>query len=217
MTRASVSQHTLKNWLLDAAVFSGGLIASLTGIYFLFLPVGGYQGGRNPAYGVTILFGRSTWDDLHTWFGVLMIAAAAIHFVFHWGWVANMLKRMAKALSGKGVKMNRHGYFNVAIDAAVALSFLAAALSGLYFLFDPASGRGATTVFLFDRTTWDLIHTWSGALLIAAAAVHFAIHWGWVTKVTAKVFGSLLPAGRPTPRGGLPGTANATTKIVPAE
>lgn len=201
MAKATVSRHTLNNWLIDAAVFIGGLIAGLTGIYFLFLPTGGYQGGRNPTYGITILFDRHTWDDLHTWFGAAMIAAVVIHFTFHWGWVESMTKRMAKTLIGKGARMNRRGYFNLAIDATVALGFLIAALSGIYFMFAPGGGREITSPFIFSRTTWDLLHTWSSVAMIAAAVVHFAIHWGWVTKVTAKVFGSLWPAGKPeTPR-----------------
>ncbi len=51
-------------WLLFAVVFLSGLVAALSGIYFLFVPSGGYQGGRNPTYGLTILFSRHTWDDL---------------------------------------------------------------------------------------------------------------------------------------------------------
>ena len=35
--------------------------------------------------------------------------------------------------------------------------------------------------------------------MIVAAVIHFAIHWRWVTKVTAKVFRSLKP--QPTPTG----------------
>ena len=27
------------------------------------------KGGKNPLYGITILFSRSTWDDLHLWGG----------------------------------------------------------------------------------------------------------------------------------------------------
>jgi hypothetical protein len=51
-------------------------------------------------------------------------------------------------------------------------------------LFVP-DGRGAADpMLLFSRSTWDLIHTWAGVTLIAAAVVHFAIHWKWVTKVT---------------------------------
>jgi len=189
--KGTVSKQTRNNWLIDAAVFIGGLVAAITGIYFLFLPVGGYQGGRNPYYGITILFDRHTWEDLHTWFGVLMIAAVVIHFAIHWGWVKGMARRMAKSLRGKGVRLNRYGYFNVAIDATVAISFLLTAISGLYFLFAPGSGWSADPGFIFTRTTWDLIHTWAGVVTIIAAIIHFAIHWRWVTKVTRSVFRSL--------------------------
>jgi cytochrome b subunit of formate dehydrogenase len=197
MMKGTVSKQTRNNWLIDAAVFIGALVAAITGIYFLFLPSGGYQGGRNPMYGVTILFSRSTWDDLHTWFGALMIAAVAVHFAIHWNWVKGTARRLVKLLVGKGARMNRHGYFNVAIDATVALSFLLAAVSGIYFMFVPGGRWAADPSFMFSRTTWDLIHTWSGVALIAAAIIHFAIHWNWVTKVTAKVFRSLAPSRLP--------------------
>lgn len=196
MTKGTISPQTRNNWLIDAVVFVSALITAITGIYFLFLPSGGYQGGRNAFYGITILFSRRTWDDLHTWFGVLMIAAIAIHFAVHWSWVASMARRLAKVLVGQGPHMNRYGYFNVAIDAIVGASFLAAALSGVYFLFVPSWRWAPDPYFLFSRTTWDLVHTWSGVILIVAAVVHFAIHWHWATKVTAKVFRSLTAGAR---------------------
>ncbi|NTU63828.1 MAG: hypothetical protein HGB05_10610, partial [Chloroflexi bacterium] len=62
-----VSHKTRTNWLIDAAVFGSALIAALSGIYFLFLPSGGYQGGRNALYGVTILFQRPTCVDHPRW------------------------------------------------------------------------------------------------------------------------------------------------------
>jgi cytochrome b subunit of formate dehydrogenase len=207
--KGTVSKQTRNNWLIDAALFVGALIASVSGIYFLFLPSGGYQGGRNPFYGITILFSRQTWDDLHTWFGVLMIAAAVAHFVIHWNWVKGMAKRMAKSVAGKGARMNRHGIFNVAVDATVAIGFILAAVSGVYFLFAPVGGRSADPFILFSRTTWDLIHTWSGVAMIIAAIIHFAIHWNWVTKVTAKVFRSLSPAERPATQRPAAGSAEA--------
>ncbi len=188
-----ISSQTRNNWLIDAAVFVSALIASLSGIYFLFLPSGGYQGGRNLWYGVTILFDRHTWDDLHTWTGVAMIAAVVIHFAIHWKWVVSMVGRVAKELTGQGARMNARGRFNVALDALVGISFLLAAVSGVYLLFVPGGSRGvnATTAFLFANTTWDLIHTWSGVVMIIAAVIHFAIHWRWVINVTKKVFVSL--------------------------
>jgi membrane protein implicated in regulation of membrane protease activity len=172
----------------------GALIASLTGIYFLFLPVGGYQGGRNPMYGIVILFERHTWEDLHLWFGILMIAAAVVHILIHWKWIVSMVKRIFYEITHRESRFNNRSRINLLINAAVGISFLLAAISGIYLLFVPG-GRNAIPdpQIIFTRTTWDLIHTWSGILMINAAVIHFAIHWKWVTKVTQKIFKSLQP------------------------
>jgi hypothetical protein len=197
--RIRMSMQTRKNWLIDAAVLVGGVLAALSGIYFLFLPSGGYRGGRNPMYGINILFSRQTWDDVHTWTGVLMIAAVAVHFAIHWQWVTMMSKRIANALLSRGSKLSRGARFNVAIDAIVGICFLICAVSGIYFLLVPSGGlhggstSGSDPSILFSRTAWDVIHTWSGTMLIAAVVVHFAIHWRWVKNVTARFFRSLLP------------------------
>jgi hypothetical protein len=50
MATQTVSKQTQKNWWIDAALFISALIAAFSGIYFLLLPTGGYQGGRNPLY-----------------------------------------------------------------------------------------------------------------------------------------------------------------------
>ncbi|MFC2015636.1 DUF4405 domain-containing protein [Chloroflexota bacterium] len=194
-----MSRETRQNWLIDAAVFVGGVLAALSGIYFLFLPSGGYQGGRNPAYGITILFGRHTWSDVHLWSGIAMIAAIAIHFAIHWQWVKRMTRRAIRAMKASGSPLSKGGKVNVGIDVLVAVSFLICALSGIYFVFAPSGGfQGGTNPgwepnFLFSRTAWDLIHTWSGVVMIVAAAIHFAIHWRWVRNVTVRFFLSLLP------------------------
>ena len=127
-------------WLLFAVVFLSGLVAALSGIYFLFVPSGGYQGGRNPTYGLTILFSRHTWEDLHTWGGVLMIAAAVIHFAIHWRWVKVMSKRTVKALFSREAKLAKGPRLNVAINLVIAVSFLLTAVSGIYLLFAPSGG-----------------------------------------------------------------------------
>jgi len=186
-------------WLLFAVVFLSGLVAALSGIYFLFVPSGGYQGGCNPWYGVTIFFSRHTWEDLHTWGGVLMIVAAVIHFAIHWQWVKVMSKRTVKALLSRETRLAKGPRFNVAINLVVAVSFLLTAVSGIYFLFAPSGGfqggrnAGWDPMFLFSRTTWDLIHTWAGVVFISAAVVHFWIRWRWVKTMTKRFFLSLLP------------------------
>lgn len=199
--QSGLSRQTQTNWLIDAAVFVGAILAALSGIYFLFLPSGGYQGGRNPLYGVTILFSRHTWDDLHTWGGVLMIAAVVVHLVIHWDWVKMMTRRIVNAMRSRGSRLSRGAQINVVIDLVVGVSFLLCALTGIYFMFAPSGGfQGGQNLgwdpgFLFSRTTWDLIHTWSGVALIVAAVIHLAIHWRWVKNVTRRVF--LSPWQRP--------------------
>jgi len=197
--RSALSPQTKTKWLIDAGLFIGAILAGISGIFFLFVPSGGYQGGRNALYNARILLTREAWDDLHTWGGVAMILAAVIHFVIHWKWVVMMTKRMWITLKGLNTSMSRGAKANVAIDMLVAASFLLTASTGIYFLFVPSGGYqgganpGWDPGFLFSRTTWDLIHTWAGVALIIAAGFHFAIHWRWVTKVTVKFFRSLLP------------------------
>lgn len=192
--RSNVSKQTQKNWWIDAALLTSALLASLSGIYFLFLPTNGYQGGRNALYNVQILFDRHTWDDLHTWGGVAMIAIALIHLVIHWNWVSSMIRRSIKELTGKCGCMNARGRWNLTLNTVVAVSFILTALSGVYFLFFPG-GRGVVDpLILFTRTTWDLIHTWAGVIFISAAIIHFAIHWKWITKVTRNMLRQAVPA-----------------------
>jgi hypothetical protein len=178
-------------------LFTSAIAAALSGIYFLFLPSGGYQGGRNLDYHLTLMFSRATWDDLHTWGGVIMIAAAFIHLAIHWTWVVSMARRSWNELTGKCGCMNARGRWNLILNLLVAFSFLLTALSGVYFLFVPSGRWAADPGLLFSRTTWDLIHTWAGVTLIAAAIVHLAIHWKWVTKVTKKMVQLALPGHRP--------------------
>jgi hypothetical protein len=201
----TLSLQTRKNWWIDLGLFTSALMAALSGIYFLFLPTNGYRGGRNPLAGIQILFSRSTWDDLHTWGGIAMISIAAYHLAVHWPWVVNVTRRTIKELSGQCGCMNRRGRFNLVLNGLVALSFLLTALSGVYFLFVPG-GRGTVDPQLvFSRQVWDLIHTWAGVVLIAAAVLHFVIHWKWVTKVTRGIL--------PVKTGSLAGVVTHTTEF----
>ena len=183
--RMGLSMQTRRNWLIDAALFVGGILATLSGVYFLFVPSGGYQGGRNPMHGVTILFERHTWEDLHTWSGVAMIVVAVVHLAVHWRWVKMMAIRVVNAIRTRGAGLSKGARVNVAINLVVALSFVLVSASGIYFLLWPAGGS--------SETVWDMIHTWSGVAMIAAAVVHLAIHWRWVKNVTVRMVRSLQP------------------------
>ncbi len=185
--KRGVSSLTRNNWIMDAGLFLTALVTVLSGIYFLFLPDGGFMGGRNPWYGVRILFLRETWEWLHTWIGLGMVLIAIVHIIFHWKWVKSMFTRVVNRKAGE---MSGRGRYNLGLNTMTALSFLISALSGLYFLLTPGSegGRNPDPMIIFTRTAWDMIHTWSSVVFILAAVLHFVIHWGWIVKVTKKVF-----------------------------
>ena len=185
-TKKGVTTLTRNNWLMDFSLFLTAVVTVLSGIYFLFLPDGGFKGGRNPFYGIRILFLRETWEWLHAWIGLAMVVIALVHIIFHWKWVKSMFKRV---VSGASAQLNPRARYNLWLNTVTALSFLICAVSGLYFLFVGGSegGRNPDPMFLFSLTAWDMVHTWSSVLFIIAAILHFDIHWRWITNVTKKV------------------------------
>lgn len=186
----AVSSKTRNNWILDASLALSAIVVFLTSIYFLFLPLDGYRGGRNPYYGINVLFDRHTWSDLHNWVGLAMIVIALVHLAIHYNWVFSMTRKVFRDLFGRKKLLNARGRFNVFVDAMIGLGFLAAAVSGVvyFFLIGENPVIRLSGDFLFAKNTWDMIHTWGSILMIAAAVVHFAIHWQWVVKVTRRVF-----------------------------
>ena len=59
------------------------------------------------------------------------------------------------------------------VDAALLFSAVAAALSGIYFLFLPSGYQGGRNPLyniqiLFSRQTWDDLHTWTGVPPVGA-------------------------------------------------
>ena len=88
-------------------------------------------------------------------------------------------------------KKLRHNWW---IDAALAVGAVIAILSSLYFLAYPNGGyQGGRNPFhnkvvIFSRTEWDLIHTWSGVLIIMSALIHVVIHWNWITGTARRTW-----------------------------
>jgi hypothetical protein len=82
--------------LVDIGIGAAFLLAALSGIVLLAAgPSGGYQGGRNPAYGANILLlSRPTWKTLHDWSGIAMTAGVGVHMLLHWGWFVCMTRNL---------------------------------------------------------------------------------------------------------------------------
>jgi hypothetical protein len=92
---------TKLNFLLDTAIFIAFLLSAVSGVVFLFLPQGGFQGGRNPGFQGSILFlSRAGWRDLHTWASLIFVAGVVIHLALHWRWIVCVAKRYARNALG---------------------------------------------------------------------------------------------------------------------
>lgn len=197
--RSQLTQRLRHNWWIDALLGISALLALVSSLYFLAFPDGGYQGGRNPFYDITIIFSRQTWDLIHTYSGALMILAALIHILIHWTWIMGTVKRtwqvVTRQRQGFGLRLT----YNILLDLMIALGFFVCALSGVVFMFFPASGP-AGTMPLLDKFVWDMLHTWSGTVMAIAAVLHFALHWKWIVNITGKMFQGRqkdLSAGKP--------------------
>jgi hypothetical protein len=196
------SRRTIVHWVTVILLGISGLLTALTGIYFLFLPSGGYQGGRNPHYGQTFLFDRQIWTDIHTWAGIILVAVCILHIALHWQWVAEMSRRTVAVIRRERKSFNRKIWMRVGVVSVVGLLFVGAAASGIYFFVLPGGGgNGRAVQFLFTRSTWDLVHTWTGVLMIIVAAVHLAMRWKWVARVTPGVARMLVPGRGALPEG----------------
>ena len=86
---------TKLNYLLDAVIGLAFGLSGVTGMAFVLMGDGGYQGGRNPGFATTLLgLSRGTWSDLHTWASLVMIAGVVLHVAFHWGWIVCVTRNM---------------------------------------------------------------------------------------------------------------------------
>jgi hypothetical protein len=87
------------NYPLDVVIGLAFALSGATGIAFLLMGSGSYQGRRNPNF-KTALWGlsRGTWDDLHTWTSLVMIVGVLVHLVLHWRWIVCVTKKMLPSL-----------------------------------------------------------------------------------------------------------------------
>jgi len=180
--KSTLTKKLRHNWWIDAALGIGAVVAILSSIYFLVYPNSGYQGGRNPAYNQVVIFSKTNWDLIHTWSGALMVMAALIHIIIHWNWITGTISRVWQVITGKRKGFGFRLTYNIFLDATIAISFLVCAVSGIYFMFNTASGPSIA------KTTWDMIHTWSGVVFVLTATLHIVLHWKWITNITGKMF-----------------------------
>ncbi|HWQ45620.1 MAG TPA: DUF4405 domain-containing protein [Longilinea sp.] len=180
-----ISKTTRNNWWLDLTLAISGFLTIASGIYFFLVP-GGYQGGRNPYYGMVIVFDRTTWDVIHTWAGAVMVLACILHIALHYRWFLNTIRNLFRRSPEPKPKRSFRFYVFLVINILIAVGFITGGLSGLYYLAFPGEGAALPT-FFFTADVWDFLHTYGGLLMIGAALVHFILHWRWIVKTAGRL------------------------------
>ena len=83
------------NYWIDVIIGIAFLLSVLSGLVLWLAPSSGYQGGRNPGYGRSVLLlGHHTWSELHTWSSIAMAAGVFGHLVLHWNWMMCMTRKL---------------------------------------------------------------------------------------------------------------------------
>lgn len=191
--KTPLSQETQRRYFLNLVMFLLFIGVTASSLYFLYVPAG-YQGGRNPRYNMQIIFSRETWDEIHIWTSFILSAVLLLHFVFHWSWFKNSFWRSIKNMK-KNLVMNKMAFFNIIDDVLAAIAFLFCLASGIVLFLIPG-GKGSSSILFMNitRETWKTIHVWSGIGMLVGVLFHLVIHWGWVKKVSQKLFRKAEPA-----------------------
>ena len=190
----TLSHRTRWNWIVDCSLFVCALLCSVSGLYFLFSPQGGFRGGRNVVSNAFLGLSRGAWKDIHIYAGLLMIAIVVYHIIRHWDWIKCTLSRTWKRMLGVNTNIKSNGWLNVIINLILMITFLISSVSGLYFYLLPHGGQrglqaAQQVIFLFTPFVWRWLHNWIGLALVIAAIIHLALHWGWIVKVTRRLLG----------------------------
>lgn len=121
---------TKVNYWVDLVIALAFIMSAISGIVFLF-PLNG-----TTALGITYL----TWNQIHTWGSLLMVAGVFAHLVLHWKWIVAMTKktfftaakpqRVATAVSATNISRRR--FLRTAGLGVVALGTAAVSYKTLF-------------------------------------------------------------------------------------
>ena len=90
------------NYALDAVIALAFIVSAVSGLAFLVMGNGGYQGPRNAAFATAFLgIPRASWSDLHLLTSLVMMAGVFMHFVLHWKWITCVTKQLVPELPRK--------------------------------------------------------------------------------------------------------------------
>ncbi len=105
------------NFMIDSVAFAAFVLLTSTGVIMSYiLPPGS---GR-----FSVLWGmdRHEWGRLHFWIAVVLMATLGLHLLFHWRWIACMVK--GRPREGSGIRVGLSVVGVVALLGFAALPFM---------------------------------------------------------------------------------------------
>lgn len=147
---------------------------------------------------------RLSGIGIHEWLGIAFGAAIIVHLLLHWQWIIAMSKTMlrrARASSRLGYLLNLALFIDVTL-----LTFTGVMISEVAL---PMFGLRLPRGFL-----WRGLHSLTSNIAVLLIGLHLALHWQWVLKTTARLFGFARPAGRPQVTGAQAAGEPATQEVT---
>ncbi len=138
-----MNRNTVNYWI-DIGIGCAFVLSALSGLTFL-LPAG-LAGSR------VLGLDYATWDQLHTWSSLGLIAGVLIHLALHWKWIVSMTRKMtrqtfqsaADARAGKPVSQLSRRRF-LALGLATVVTGIVAG-GGALIAGSPSSDRATEKV-----------------------------------------------------------------------
>jgi hypothetical protein len=115
---------------------------------------------------------RLTGIAIHEWFTLAAAGTLVLHVALHWDWAIGVTRTFFRNL----FHISR---LNYVVDALLFLAFIVVITSGLAVSRVVMPAFGLQTL---SSRSWLEIHNTSSNLTLLLVALHFALHWSWVTN-----------------------------------
>ena len=77
---------------------------------------------------------------------------------------------------------------NLWIDLLLLIEFIVVSITSLALLYLPKGFREGTSYFLgISKSTWTIVHVWSGIIFILTILIHMLFHWRVYLQIFKKV------------------------------
>jgi hypothetical protein len=126
---------------------------------------------------------------VHEWLSVALIATFVLHLLFHWEWIAALMKTFFK-------KLFHSSRLNFVIDSLLFVAMTLVMLSGVLI---SKSVLAAFGIQLEVSRAWRSLHSLSADASVLLVGLHFALHWKWVLNSLQRYIVTPLTGWLPRP------------------